>query len=153
MNAVARRLAALRPLRAADLPAVIAIERAAYAFPWSEGIFRDCLRAGYPGWVYEEGGEIRGYGLMSVTVGECHILNLCVRPQDQGRGIGRLILEHLIDQARRAGADSAFLEVRPSNRVAIRLYRDLGFDTVGVRRDYYPAADGREDALIMARAL
>jgi len=136
-----------------DMVAVIAIEREAYDFPWSEGIFRDCLRVGYSCWVYEEENEIQAYGVMSMAAGECHILNLCVCPRAQGRGIGRLMLRRLLRIARRHGSDTAILEVRPSNRAAQRLYHSEGFNEVGMRRDYYPARHGREDALVMARVL
>jgi ribosomal-protein-alanine acetyltransferase len=140
----------LRPMREADLQAVMAIERRAYEYPWSEGIFRDCLRIGYGCWVMEKDGMIQGYGVMSVAEGESHILNLCVQPQMQGQGLGRKLLEHLLTQSRRLGVDTALLEVRPSNIRAIKLYRDMGFNEVGMRQDYYPAKNDREDALILA---
>jgi ribosomal-protein-alanine N-acetyltransferase len=94
---------------------------------------------------------------MSVAAGECHVLNVCVHPDHHGRGIGRRLLRRLLALARRSEADTAFLEVRASNCVAIGLYRSVGFDEIGRRRDYYPALDpssgGREDAVMMARAL
>ena len=90
---------------------------------------------------------------MSVAAGECHLLNLCVKPELQNQGYGMLILDYLLDLARMHNADTAFLEVRPSNEFAIKLYQRAGFDEVGVRRNYYPAGFGREDAIILARAL
>ncbi len=144
---------ASRPMAEADLAAVVAIERAAYAFPWTHGIFRDCLRVGYRCTVFERCGVIDAYTVVSVVAGECHILNLCVRPLCQGRGIGRMVLEQLLERARQLGTETAFLEVRPTNRAAIKLYSAFGFNEIGVRRSYYPAARGREDALIMALTL
>lgn len=142
-----------RPMEEQDLTDVLAIESLAYEFPWNRVIFRDCLRVGYCCWVMERDGLIDGYSVMSVAVGESHILNLCVHPESQGRGCGAVILDFMLDIARKHQADSIFLEVRPSNEAAIRLYRQSGFDEVGLRRNYYPAGLGREDAIIMARKL
>ncbi|MEA3278722.1 MAG: ribosomal protein S18-alanine N-acetyltransferase [Pseudomonadota bacterium] len=143
----------LRPMRDLDIPAVMAVETLAYAHPWTEGIFRDCLRVGYSCWVMARAKEIVGYGVMSVAAGECHVLNLCVRADWQGRQIGRKMLRRLLSIGRTNNADTAFLEVRVSNRSAIGLYEAEGFCEVGVRRGYYPADNGREDAAIMARPL
>lgn len=143
----------LRPLTVADLDAVMAIEQRAYGYPWSRGIFRDCLRVGYCCWCYERDDEIQGYGVMSVAAGESHILNLTVRPESQRQGIGRKLMEHFMALACRHNADTLMLEVRPSNTPALRLYQQLGFNEIGVRRNYYPAADGREDALLLALSL
>ncbi|HXQ64128.1 MAG TPA: ribosomal protein S18-alanine N-acetyltransferase [Steroidobacteraceae bacterium] len=131
-----------------DLPAVIEIEAAAYMFPWSIGIFRDCLRVGYACRVLIAGDGIGGYGIMSMGAGEAHILNVCVRADLRGQGIGRRLLRWFLDEARSAGHGWAFLEVRPSNRPAIRLYESLGFAAVGLRRGYYQAVGGREDAVV-----
>ena len=136
-----------------DVPAVVAIERSSYQFPWSEGIFRDCLRVGYFCRVIEVGNDIAGYGIMSVGAGEAHILNVCVREEYRGRGLARMLLLYLIDRARNAGMYEAFLEVRPSNTAAARLYYSLGFEQVGVRRGYYQATSGREDASVLRRML
>jgi len=133
-----------------DVLAVMAIERSAYTHPWTEGIFRDCLRVGYSCTVFEQCGVIDAYGIMSVVAGECHILNICVRPEIQGRGVGRKVLTHLLARARQSGTEAAFLEVRPSNVAAISLYTRMGFNEVGIRRRYYPTHGGREDAIIMA---
>jgi ribosomal-protein-alanine N-acetyltransferase len=136
-----------------DVPMVVAIERSAYQFPWSEGIFRDCLRVGYVCRLIEVGGDIAGYGIMSIGAGEAHILNVCMRSDYRSRGLARQVLLYLIDKARAAGMYEAFLEVRPSNTVAARLYHSLGFEQVGVRRGYYQATDGREDAAVLRRLL
>jgi ribosomal-protein-alanine N-acetyltransferase len=126
------------------------VDKAAYPYPWTEAILRDCLRVGYYCWVLSAPNEIVGYGVMSVAAGECHILNLCVHPQAQGQGFGRWILRRLLAIARSRDADTAFLEVRTSNRSAHALYRLEGFWEVGTRRGYYPGEGGREDAVIMA---
>lgn len=154
MSAVLDRgLPRVRCMRADDLDAVHAIERRAYTHPWSMGILRDCLKAGYGCYVFEDGEALLGYGIMSMAAGEGHVLNLCVDPAFQGQGVGRRILVHLLDQARRRDVDTLFLEVRESNAPAIALYHALGFNEIGRRRDYYPAPQGREDALLFARSL
>jgi ribosomal-protein-alanine N-acetyltransferase len=151
MSAQPRELCArLRPMREGDLKQVLAVEQAAYPYPWTRGIFEDCLRVGYSCWVLEEGAQIVGYGVMTVAAGESHILNVCVRPERQRAGYGLRLLEHLVALSRRHHADTALLEVRPSNRAALALYRKAGFNEVGVRRGYYPGTNGREDALILA---
>lgn len=137
----------------ADLVGVLVAEQASYPYPWSRRIFRDCLRVGYCCLVAEVGGQVRGHGIMLASVGEAHILNVCVHPGVRRRGIGRVLLDELMGIACRAGAETAYLEVRPSNDGAISLYRGAGFCVVGRRDDYYPAAFGREDALVMARTL
>jgi ribosomal-protein-alanine N-acetyltransferase len=136
-----------------DLPKVMEIERSAYMFPWNEQIFCDCIRVGYLCRVLEELGTLQGYGVMSVAAGESHLLNLCIDPSAQQRGLGRYLLEHLLDMGRRLGAETIFLEVRSSNDGALRLYLETGFNEVGLRRAYYPSVSGREDALILARTL
>ncbi len=145
--------AALRPMREDDLDRVMAIELRAYPFPWTAGIFRDCLRAGYPAWVLVQDGRIIGYGVLSVAAGEAHVLNVCIDPADQGRGYGRRLLRALVLAARGQGAQRVYLEVRPSNPHAIALYHDEGFNEIGRRPRYYPAHEGREDAIVMAREL
>lgn len=143
-----------RRLHEDDLDAVMPIEQRAYPFPWSRGIFADCLRAGYPGLVLEHDGIIVGYGLVSIAADEAHVLNVCVDPLCQSRGWGRLLLRQLVELARRHGARRVFLEVRPSNTPAVALYHSEGFNEIGRRPRYYPAADnGREDALVMAMEL
>jgi ribosomal-protein-alanine N-acetyltransferase len=140
----------LLPMNAGHLPQVLTIERRAYAFPWTEGIFRDCLKAGYSGWVLCDGHDaVLGYGLMSMALDEAHVLNLCVDPVCQRQGFGRLLLEHLVSLARASHATIVLLEVRKSNKAAIRLYESAGFQRIGLRRGYYPAEDGREDALVL----
>lgn len=151
--AVARAGTHLRPMTVEDIEVIMTIERRAYEYPWSEGIFRDCLNVGYCCWVCEEGSTIAGYAVMSVGAGESHILNLCVRPESRRRGLGRRMLKHMLNIARGHQADTALLEVRPSNRDAIALYTTVGFNEVGIRKAYYPAANGKEDAIIFALSL
>lgn len=144
----------LRPMQFSDLTAVIDIEKMAYPFPWTFNIFCDCLQVGYRAWVLEQDGQIIGYGLMTVAVGEAHILNICIHPQRQRCGFGRYILEHLLAVAKQQAVDMVFLEVRCSNQIAFRLYTRSGFNQVGTRRNYYPSVNGqREDALILAMTL
>lgn len=152
-DAVGRPPAALRPMREGDLDTVMAIERRAYPYPWTSGIFRDCLRAGYPSWVMHEDGRITGYGVVSIAADEAHLLNICIEPTLHGRGHGRRLLRALVDIARGNGARRVYLEVRPSNPHAIALYHDEGFNEIGRRPRYYPARNGREDAIVMAMEL
>ncbi|MGB5715979.1 MAG: ribosomal protein S18-alanine N-acetyltransferase [Gammaproteobacteria bacterium] len=143
----------IRPLQDEDLQQVIEIERQSYPHPWTQIIFGDCLQAGYSCWVCGRRGIIEAYGILSVAVGESHLLNICVRPESRQQGIGRKLLRHLVSVARRHEAEVIFLEVRISNTTARALYEDEGFNELGSRRDYYPAGDSREDALILARVL
>lgn len=142
-----------RPMTETDLLQIMEIERQAYPYPWTPGILRDCLRVGYSCWLYEVDAVIHAYGIMSVAAGEAHILNLCVRSESQRQGLGTKMLNQLVALARRLGADTLLLEVRPSNLPALQLYRRQGFNEVGTRKNYYPAEHGREDALILALAL
>jgi [ribosomal protein S18]-alanine N-acetyltransferase len=139
----------VRAMRDADVAEVIDIERASYQFPWTEGIFHDCLRVSYLCRVAEQGQRIVGYAVMSMGAGEAHILNLCVREDARRAGVGRQLIGYLLDQAEGAGMLEAFLEVRPSNAIAMRLYQSLGFEQVGSRRGYYQAVSGREDAAVL----
>jgi [ribosomal protein S18]-alanine N-acetyltransferase len=143
----------IRPMTEADVAEVFAVERSSYQFPWSEGIFRDCLRVGYVCRVLALGSEVIGYGVMSVGAGEAHILNLCVSNSYRCRGLGRRMLGYLLERGAAAGMSEAFLEVRPSNTPAIRLYQAVGFEQVGMRRGYYQAVGGREDAAVLRLTL
>ncbi|MBU3737290.1 MAG: ribosomal-protein-alanine N-acetyltransferase [Methylobacterium sp.] len=140
-------------MRVDDLDAVMAIEPEIYAFPWSRGNFADSISAGYSCWVAEHAGCIIGYGALMMVLDEGHLLNLSIARAWQGKGYGRALLGHFVDVARRHGAQMLFLEVRPSNRHAIGLYESAGFNEFSVRKGYYPAANGREDAILMGRAI
>jgi len=154
MSAILKELALdFRPMQEADLPEIIEIERQSYPHPWTQIIFGDCLHAGYSSWVCGRSDMIEAYGILSAAAGEAHLLNICVRKESRQQGIGRKMLRHLVAIARRHDTEIVFLEVRPSNVAARTLYEDEGFNELGNRRDYYPAGDGREDALILARTL
>jgi [ribosomal protein S18]-alanine N-acetyltransferase len=143
----------IRDMEPDDVPMVSQVESNSYDFPWSEGIFRDCLRAGYYCCVAEIDHIVIGHGIMSTGAGEAHVLNLCVAEDYRYRGIGSLLLEHLLEFAGALGVGDVFLEVRPSNTVAIRLYQSRGFGQIGVRRGYYQAVGGREDAVVLRKVL
>lgn len=143
----------LRAMRTTDLETVMQVELSAYEFPWTMGIFRDCLLNGHGCWVLMLDERIIGHGVLSTGAGEAHILNLCVAPKHQGRGYGRYLARRLLDLARWHRAERVFLEVRPSNPSAIRLYESLGFNEIGRRPRYYPAQRDREDAIVMALEL
>lgn len=143
----------VRRMVEADVPAVQRIETASYRFPWSAGIFRDCLRAGYWCRVIEIDSELIGYAVLSIAADEAHILNICVEPERRCLGIGARLLQHLLEVSQGQGARVVFLEVRPSNLAAVRLYHGRGFEQVGTRRGYYQAEQGREDAIVMRLAL
>src|SRR5579872_4311666 len=143
----------IRPMVESDVLDVVAVERASYQFPWSEGIFRDCLRVGYVCRVIALRNQVIGYGVMSVGAGEAHILNLCIAESHRCRGLGRRMLAYLLERGATAGMSEAFLEVRPSNTAAIRLYQAVGFEQVGMRRGYYQAVGGREDAAVLRLTL
>ena len=142
----------MRTMTHADLPRVLEIERKNYQFPWEEDIFTDCFKAGYSCWVCDFQDNVLGYSLLAIAVGEAHILNISVAPAEQKQGIGRRMLEHLIEHAR-SKAETVFLEVRPTNTAAIALYEDVGFNEIGIRKGYYPAENGREDAIMLALQL
>jgi ribosomal-protein-alanine N-acetyltransferase len=142
-----------RPMTLPDVGAVMAVERASYLFPWSEGVFRDCIRVGYFCRVVESVGAVSGYAVMSFGAGEAHILNICIADQLRGYGVGRKLMKYLLERAREAHMEDVFLEVRPSNQIAINLYETLGFIRVGARKGYYQARGGREDAWVYKVAL
>lgn len=148
-----REAVQFRPMRAADVPLVAAMEHRAYEFPWTTGIIKDCLNSGYQCWVAESVDGLLGYGVVSIGADEAHLLNLCIDPSMQGRGLGRRLLRRMVDLARWHMADRVFLEVRPSNPSAIALYASEGFNEIGQRPGYYPARNGREDAIVMAMEL
>lgn len=139
----------IRAMLRGDLDAVSAIERRSYPYPWTRGIFQDCLRVGYRCHVLEVDAGIAGYGIVSQAVDEAHLLNLCIHPDYRRGGLAAMLLEFLTREAGLNGADRLFLEVRPSNKAAVTLYRGAGFHVIGRRPGYYPARQGREDAVVM----
>jgi ribosomal-protein-alanine N-acetyltransferase len=153
MSAQLDHLPKLRPMRPADLDRIMAIEPVIYTHPWTRGNFDDSMRVGYSCWVIDCDGVVAGYGVLMIGVREAHLLNLSVAPEWQGRGLGRSLLEHFLRIGRDSDAQQMFLEVRPSNTSARRLYAEFGFRDISVRRGYYPAAGGREDAMLMGLML
>ena len=143
----------LRPMRYEDLPHVSDIERRSYDFPWSHGVFRDCLLAGYQCIALERDDDLVGYGILSVAAGEAHILNLCVDPKYRSLGYGELLLDEMLFRARASSVREIFLEVRPSNANALKLYKKKGFYQVANRPEYYQSHEGREDAAVLAKKL
>jgi ribosomal-protein-alanine N-acetyltransferase len=150
VSAVLRPEPGIEPMRDSDLRAVLEIEESIYEFPWTLGNFRDSLRAGYACWVMSEGRRLIGYAVLMLAAGEAHLLNLSVAAGSQRRGHGRHLLHNVVQAARGHKAKVLFLEVRPTNAVGQRLYAGYGFRQIGVRRGYYPARKGREDALVLA---
>lgn len=149
MAAVLSEGVAIRAMVRRDLEAITEIESSSYPFPWTRGIFQDCLRVGYRCHVLEIANEVAGYGIVSHALDEAHLLNLCIHPDQRRKGLANLLLDHVVRESRIAAADRLFLEVRPSNKAAVKLYRHRGFQTIGRRPGYYPAREGREDALVM----
>jgi len=139
-----------RPMREEDLEQVVANEVRSYAFPWTRGIFADCLNARHECWVACLEDDLIGHAILALGAGEGHLLNLCVRRDLQGRGFGRELALHVIERAYARGASALFLEVRPSNFVAGNLYESLGFNEIGLRKNYYPSHIGHEDARVLA---
>ncbi len=153
MSAVLKPVIEAHPMTVADLPAVMAIENAIYAFPWTPGNFRDSLAAGYDCSAYMRDGELIGYAVVMPAADEAHLLNLSIAAAYQRQGYGGQLLRRLCAAARGRGTRLMFLEVRPSNAGGLRLYQRHGFQQVGLRREYYPAQTGREDALILGLPL
>jgi len=156
----------LRKMTQEDVPMVMEIEEAVCEFPWSASIYSDCIRVGYSCFVLARESqqkpevgqgtfdqEILGYGLLSVAAGEAHVLNICIKPNAQHQGLGYRMMQHLIQAAKDLNAYRIYLEVRMSNIHAIELYKKLEFAQIGERKDYYPSANGREDAIVFAKPL
>lgn len=153
MSAAVNPSTQIRLMQPSDLKAVARIEHTAYEYPWSVGIFRDCVLAGYYSVVLEIGGSVTGYGIMSIAAAEAHVLNICVHPTVQRTGHGRRLLNALLQRAQECEVTKVFLEVRPSNRPALNLYYSAGFAQVGIRPAYYQAPFGREDAVVLSLTL
>ncbi len=153
MSAVLKDAPRLSRMRESDLAEVMAIEDAIYSHPWTRGNFADSLRAGYQCWTWRLDDELLGYFVLLVAAGEAHLLNLSVAAARQRAGHGSGLLKEAMRLARGRGAQHMFLEVRPSNLAGKALYERFGFREVAVRPGYYPAHAGREDALVLTRAL
>ncbi len=141
------------PMQVKQVPLIGTVERRNYDFPWSDAIFRDCIKAKYICQLVLLDSDIIGYGIMQIGADEAHILNLCIDKPWQQQGFARVLLEHLVQQAIARRAQMMFLEVRPSNPRAVQLYEQSGFNEIGLRKAYYDSHKGREDALVMARSL
>ena len=150
---IAEPRSVIREMNHDDVSMVSDIERRSYEFPWSHGVFRDCLLAGYQNIVLVRDQTVAGYGVLSIAAGEAHILNICVDPDYRSHGYGEKLLDELLFRARAASVRTIFLEVRPSNERAIALYRKKGFHKVANRPAYYQANEGREDAAVLAKKL
>ncbi|MBA2689640.1 MAG: ribosomal protein S18-alanine N-acetyltransferase [Burkholderiales bacterium] len=153
MSALPKQLPRLSPLRPEQLDHIGAIEKSLYEFPWTAGNFRDSLQAGYSCWTCHVDDQLVGYAVLMIAAGEAHLLNISVAPAWQGRGFGKALLEFLMALARERHCERMLLEVRQSNLKACKLYQRNGFIVLGSRKDYYPAQEGREDAIVLERAL
>jgi len=153
MSAVLKHAPRLAVMRDADLDDVLAIENAIYSHPWTRGNFADSIRSGYQCWTWRSGRDLLGYFVLLVAAGEGHLLNLSVAAEHQRNGHGSALLEEAMRLARGRSAHHVFLEVRPTNAGAKALYSRFGFRQVAVRPGYYPAHEGREDALVLTLAL
>ncbi len=153
MNAKLKPDVRFRPLQMADLDKVMAIEPTIYPYPWTRGNFSDSLKAGYSCWACEHEGDLIGYAVLMMVLDEAHLLNISIASEFQGYGLGQQLLEHVISIARKHKGQMMFLEVRPSNKPALKLYEKNGFNEFSVRKGYYPAEKGREDAILMGLAL
>ncbi|MDH5358906.1 MAG: ribosomal protein S18-alanine N-acetyltransferase [Gammaproteobacteria bacterium] len=148
MNAVTKEQLKFRTMKHADVDELMEIEPRAYTIAWSEGIVRDCIQAGYECQIARLDGELVAYAFASIAAGEAHLLNITVKPEMQGLGFGRRMLLHMLDLIQAQHVDTVYLEVRPSNKPARKLYRSVGFDQIGIRKGYYPDPQGREDAMV-----
>ena len=153
MSAQLKPNLSLRPMQIDDLDMIMQIEPTIYTHPWTRGNFSDSLNSGYSAWVLESEGKMIGYALMMIVMDEAHLLNLSIAKPQQKQGLGRYLLEHMLKIAKKHKATNMFLEVRSSNISAITLYENTGFCEMAVRRGYYPATHGREDAVLMGLAL
>jgi len=153
MNENMSALVEIRTMNYSDLKQVVAVEKKSYPHPWTLGIFRDCLRVGHHAWVMTLDKKVIAYAIIMLSPGEAHILNICVAPDYQTKGLGRYLLRYLINRTDQTDIDMVLLEVRRSNAKAQLLYQSEGFHELGVRKAYYPADNGREDAIILAKYL
>lgn len=153
MNAVLKPDYSLRPMLESDLDAIMQIEPTIYSHPWTRGNFNDSLKAGHKAWVMTSDDEIVGYAVIMIVLDEAHLLNISIVAPYQKQGLGRMLLMYLVDQAKALKTETMFLEVRASNVSAIALYEKVGFVEMSIRRGYYPASKGREDAILMGLAL
>ncbi|PID42936.1 MAG: ribosomal-protein-alanine N-acetyltransferase [Gammaproteobacteria bacterium] len=151
----------IRPVCETDVPEILEIEQAGYTHPWSENDFTGCFGQRYHNWLLVDpvpdsnakSAPIVAYGFSRMTLDEVELLNLCVADRFRGQGAGGKLLRFMIDRSLQVGGKTMFLEVRQSNEVAIALYSAAGFNEIGLRKGYYPAVNGRENAIVMALEL
>ena len=143
----------LRPMTEADLNVVTQIEKTAYLYPWSKGNFMDALACHYGCVVLEHIAQIRAYAIVMNAIDDLHLLNITVAPAEQGKGLSHRLMDWIKDCARRAHCSGILLEVRPSNHRALAIYAKYGFTRIGLRRNYYPHVNGREDAIVMRKLI
>lgn len=153
MSAVLKTQYEFRPMRMIDIDTIMQIEPQIYPYPWTRGNFVDSLNSGYSAWVLLDKAQIFGYALTMMVLDEAHLLNLSIAKNYQKQGLGRYLLEKMVGIAKSNQMANMFLEVRVSNISAIALYENMGFNEMAIRRGYYPAANGREDAILMGLAL
>jgi len=141
----------LARMQKSDLDEVVRIENVVYAFPWTRGNFLDSIDSGYETWIIRDGSNaLAGYFLLMQAMDEAHLLNITVSAEFQHRGLGRMLLDKVVELSRSKAIRSVLLEVRPSNQHALSIYKRYGFSQIGIRRNYYPAPhDKREDAIVM----
>lgn len=141
---------AVRTARQADLPRMVRIERASFAVPWSESAFRSVMhRDDARLIVADRAGEVVGYAAVWFAADEGELGDIAVDPERRREGIGTRLVEGVLEEARRRGAQQVFLQVRESNQGALRLYETAGFRKVGRRPGYYRSPS--EDALVLLR--
>jgi ribosomal-protein-alanine N-acetyltransferase len=140
----------LVPMRPADVDAVWEMEKQVFPYPWSRANFADSIASGYDAWLLREGDDLAGYFLVMYALDEAHLLDVAVALARQRAGLGRYLLDQIVERARAQGMESILLEVRPSNERALQVYEKYGFSEIGRRKGYYPALEGqREDAIVM----
>lgn len=142
-----------RPMTSDDINNIMKLEITLHPYPWTKGIFNDCIKAGYLCFIGEIDDEIIAYSALSYGAGESHILNISVAKPHQGKGFGRQLIQFMMQQAKDKQADMVLLEVRGSNKNAIALYESQGFNEIGIRKSYYKTPNGKEDALMLAKQL
>ena len=139
----------LRDMTTADIDAVLGIEQQVHSHPWTRGMFSDSLTNHYICKIYEADKDVVGYAVLMPALDEVHLLDVCIAGAFQRNGLGKKLLGEMLTLARVHQFGRMILEVRRSNFAAIALYRNAGFTEIGVRHGYYPAANEREDAIVM----
>ena len=140
-------------MKIGDLNEVIKLEQRNYPIPWSKGVMKDCIKAGYQSIVMKQGEEIIAYAFLMTSYDESHLLNMCVDKAYQGQGLGRKLLKYLENVCKYNQSKIFLLEVRESNPIAHKLYKSFGFKQIGIRKNYYKCLKGRENAIVMTKEL